>query len=136
MMKRVCFYLFSALLIIFISSCSSTRSMKKGVSIGNLSESEYMEELISRSPGWDAITAKFGSGCSSIFSEATLENSKNGKRTFIGLFDPSVRRYIHENILSFTIPMSRFREMYYTIQDSCLSNTPAWGKIRERICRE
>lgn len=52
------FYLFSALLIIFISSCSSTRSMKKGVSIGNLSESEYMEELISRSPGWDAITAK------------------------------------------------------------------------------
>ena len=42
MMKRVCFYLFSALLIIFISSCSSTRSMKKGVSIGNLSESEYM----------------------------------------------------------------------------------------------
>mgnify|MGYP007065916059 CR=1 FL=1 len=48
MMKRVCFYLFSALLIIFISSCSSTRSMKKGVSIGNLSESEYMEELISR----------------------------------------------------------------------------------------
>lgn len=43
----------------------------------------------------DAITAKFGSGCSSIFSEATLENSKNGKRTFIGLFDPSVRRYIH-----------------------------------------
>ena len=58
MMKRVCFYLFSALLIIFISSCSSTRSMKKGVSIGNLSESEYMEELISRSPGWDAITAK------------------------------------------------------------------------------
>ena len=84
----------------------------------------------------DAITAKFGSGCSSIFSEATLENIKNGKRTFIGLFDPSVRRYIHENILSFTIPMSRFREMYYTIQDSCLSNTPAWGKIRERICRE
>ena len=31
----------------------------------------------------DAITAKFGSGCSSIFSEATLENSKNVKRTFI-----------------------------------------------------
>ncbi len=83
----------------------------------------------------DAITAKFGSGCSSIFSEATWENSKNGKRTFIGLLDPSVRRYIHENILSFTIPMSRFREMYYTIQDSCLLNTPAWEKIRERISR-
>ena len=58
MMKRVCFYLFSALLIVFISSCSSTRNMKKGVSIGNLSEAEYMEELINRSPAWDAVTAK------------------------------------------------------------------------------
>ena len=58
MMKRVCFYLFSALLIIFISSCSSTRSMKKGVSFGNLSESEYMEELISRSPGWMQLLRK------------------------------------------------------------------------------
>ena len=84
----------------------------------------------------DAITAKFGSGCSSVFSEATLENSKNGKRTFIGLFDPSVRRYVNENILSFTIPMSRFKEMYYTIKASCLSNTPAWARVRERICRE
>ena len=65
-----------------------------------------------------------------------LQNLVRDVLPFIGLFDPSVRRYIHENILSFTIPMSRFREMYYTIQDSCLSNTPAWGKIRERICRE
>lgn len=58
MMKRIYFYLFSALLIVFVSSCSSTRNMKKGVSIGNLSEAEYMEELINRSPVWDAVTAK------------------------------------------------------------------------------
>lgn len=58
MMKRIYFYLFSALLIVFVSSCSSTRNAKKGVSIGNLSEAEYMEELINRSSAWDAITAK------------------------------------------------------------------------------
>lgn len=84
----------------------------------------------------DAITARFGSGCSSIFSEAASENRKNGKRTFIGLFDPSVRRYVDENVLSFTIPMSRFREMYHTMRDSCLSDSLAWGRIRERICRK
>lgn len=58
MMKRIYFYLFSVLLVIMVSSCSSTRNMKKGVSIGNLSETEYMEELINRSPSWDALTAK------------------------------------------------------------------------------
>ena len=73
-MKRVCFYLFSALLIIFISSCSSTRSMKKGVSIGNLSESEYMEELISRSPGWDAIR--------DLTMHEILRRAKNGDKGF------------------------------------------------------
>lgn len=58
MMKHIYFYLFSALLIIFVSSCSSTKNMKKGTSIGNLSEAEYMEELIARSPAWNAVTAK------------------------------------------------------------------------------
>ena len=34
---------------------------------------------------------------------------------------------------SFTIPMSRFKEMYHTMRESCLFNTHAWGKIKERI---
>ena len=68
----------------------------------------------------DAVTAKFGSGCSAIFTETEVENRKNGRRTFLGLFDPSARPYVEPDILSFTIPMSRFREMYYKIRESCL----------------
>ncbi len=81
----------------------------------------------------DAVTAKFGSGCSAIFTETEVENRKNGRRTFLGLFDPSARPYVEPDILSFTIPMSRFREMYYTIRESCLFETHAWGKIYKRI---
>lgn len=81
----------------------------------------------------DAVTAKFGSGCSSIFTEAITENLKNGKRTFIGLFDPSVRQHLNENLLSFTIPMSRLKEMYETLPQCCLMDTHAWGRIRERM---
>ena len=81
----------------------------------------------------DAITAKFGSGCSSIFLETTVENSKNGKRTFLGLFDPSVRPYVDADVLSFAIPMSRFKEMYYTMQDSCLFGVHAWERVRGRM---
>lgn len=81
----------------------------------------------------DAVTARFGSGCSSIFTEAVVENSRNGRRTFIGLFDPSVRRYMNPDVLSFTIPMSRFKEMYYTLPQCSLSGTPAWSRIKERL---
>lgn len=82
---------------------------------------------------YDAVFSPFGSGCSSVVTQAILENRKQGKRTFLGFFDPSVRPYFEENILSFTIPMSRFKEMYYTMRNSCLFDTHAWGKIKERL---
>ena len=56
-----------------------------------------------------------------------------GKRCFLGFFDPSVRPHFEANLLSFTIPMSRFKEMYHTMRESCLFDTHAWGKIKERI---
>ena len=37
------------------------------------------------------------------------------------------------DILSFMIPMSRFKEMYDTMRSSCLFDTHAWGKIKERM---
>lgn len=54
MMKRIYIYLFGAVLLAFVSSCSSTKNMRKSVSIGNLSETEYMTEVLNRAPAWDA----------------------------------------------------------------------------------
>lgn len=81
----------------------------------------------------EVVATEFGSGCCTVVTLTVLENRKQGKRTFIGLLDPSVRPWFEANLLSFTIPMSRFREMYDTMRDSCLFGTPAWTKIRERI---
>lgn len=82
---------------------------------------------------WDAVSAPFGSGCCSVITQAVLENRKQGRRTFLGFFDPSVRPYFEADLLSFTIPMSRFKEMYETMRESCLFDTHAWGKIKERL---
>lgn len=38
MMKRICIYLFGVVLLVAVASCSSTKSVKKGASIGHLSE--------------------------------------------------------------------------------------------------
>lgn len=84
----------------------------------------------------DTVTAMFGSGCSTVVTQTVLENRSGGKRAFLGFFDPSVRPWFEPDILSFTIPMSRFREMYETMRESCLFDTHAWGKVRERINRE
>lgn len=84
----------------------------------------------------DAISVPFGSGCSSMISQVTAENKRGGKRCFIGLLDPSVRPCVEANILSFAIPLSRFRVMYETMIHSCLHDTHAWGKVKERINHE
>ena len=80
-----------------------------------------------------AVTTLFGSGCSAVVTNAVTENKKQGRRTFLGLFDPSVRPHMHKNHLSFVIPSCRLKEMYYTMRESSLFDTRAWGKIRDRI---
>lgn len=81
----------------------------------------------------DAVVTQFGSGCSTTVTQTILENRNDDRKTFIGFFDPSVRPYFEPDIISYTIPMSRFKEMYDTMRSSCLFDTHAWAKIRERI---
>ncbi|MEG0795654.1 MAG: DUF169 domain-containing protein [Odoribacter sp.] len=86
--------------------------------------------------GEDGVMTTFGSGCSTVITQTVIENRKGGSRTFLGCFDPSVRPYLEENVLSYTIPLSRFRVMYDTMGESCLFGTHTWEKIRERINRK
>lgn len=81
----------------------------------------------------DTVSAPFGSGCCSVITQTVQENRRQGRRTFLGFFDPSVRPYFEKELLSFTIPLSRFKEMCQTMRRSCLFDTHAWGKIKERV---
>jgi hypothetical protein len=81
----------------------------------------------------DAVSVPFGSGCSTVVAQTIVENQNNGQRVFLGMFDPSARPQVEANILSLSIPMSRFKKMYYTLNNSCLSGSRAWLKVKERI---
>lgn len=86
--------------------------------------------------GEDAVRAPFGSGCSATVAQAVAENRRGGQRVFLGLFDPSVRPWVGEDVLGLTIPMSSFRQLCGTMRASCLFGTHAWSKIRARINKE
>ncbi len=81
----------------------------------------------------DAVTTRFGSGCSTVVSDAVRENRRGGRRVFIGCFDVSVRPHLAPDELSFTIPRSRLLEMLGTMRRSSLFDTHAWPKVRDRI---
>ena len=82
--------------------------------------------------GSDAVTTLFASGCASIITFAVNENQNYGRRCFLGMLDPSARPLVPENELTFTIPMSRFKEMLDTMNDSALYQK-AFSALKRRI---
>lgn len=81
-----------------------------------------------------AVSAIFGSGCSTMISNVITENEHGGQRCFLGLFDPSVRPQVGANELGFSIPRSRLLTMLDTIDACFLNGSPAWEKVKQRIC--
>lgn len=81
----------------------------------------------------DAVTCQWASGCSATVCFLTNENRNQGKRTFLGMFDLSVRKWVKTDEMSFGIPTSRLSEMMETLSRCALFNSPAWATVKERI---
>ena len=74
----------------------------------------------------------FGSGCSSIIHYPYLESLAERQRAVIGMFDPSARKCVPENTLTFAVPMKRFEKMIGYMEESFLL-TDTWSVIRKRL---
>lgn len=83
-------------------------------------------------PTQDNVKLNFGSGCVQAIRYA-LAASQNGENNcFIGLTDPSARKFIDKNLLSFSIPYRKFLEMEANAEE-CFFGTDTWKKISDRI---
>jgi len=74
----------------------------------------------------------FGAGCGSIIYYPYLEKDSARPRAVIGMFDPSARPCVPANVLTFSVPMSRFVRMIGHMDESFLI-TDTWKKVRKRI---
>jgi len=76
--------------------------------------------------------APFGSGCGSIVYYPYLESKSEKPKAIIGMFDPSARPCVPENVLTFAIPMKRFEKMVGYMEESFLI-TETWNTMKKRI---
>lgn len=76
----------------------------------------------------------FSSGCGSIVHYPYLEIPSDRPRAVIGMFDPSARPCVSENVLSFAVPMSKFEKMISYMEESFLI-TDTWSTVKKRIDR-
>lgn len=80
----------------------------------------------------EAVTAPFSSGCGAIVAFPLAEADRSDPRAVMGLFDPSARPYVQENLLTFALPYALFSRMAGNIPESFLG-TRTWKTIRKRI---
>ena len=62
----------------------------------------------------------FGAGCGSIVHYPWLESATERQRAVIGMFDPSARPCVPENVLTFAVPAGRFEKMIGYMEESFL----------------
>ena len=84
-------------------------------------------------PDREAVKVPFGSGCAQAVLFPMCDSEAGGDLCTIGLMDPSARVHFDGSLLTFSIPWKRFLEMEANAEESFLSKSPAWSKVRERL---
>ena len=80
----------------------------------------------------DIVRIPFGAGCVQTLLFPIKDSENKLMICTVGLTEPSVRRRIEKDILSFSVPYQRFLEMENEADNSFLSGA-VWSEIMERI---
>ena len=81
---------------------------------------------------YDYFLELFGAGCVQSVLYPLAGQIKGEDRCYIGLTDPSSRKCVSTDILSFSAPWSRFLELESAADESFL-HTETWEVISRRL---
>lgn len=83
---------------------------------------------------FEAVMSPFGAGCSSIVTWPLKYYARGELKAVVGGWDPSDRKFMKPDELTFSMPAEMFERMVDRWQESFLK-TPTWSHVRKRIER-
>ena len=83
----------------------------------------------------DCVASPFGAGCTNILSWPLYYREKGEEKAILGGFDPSARKYMKTDELTFTVPLSLYRKMLEKLPESMFSVGKNWEVVRKKVDR-
>lgn len=83
----------------------------------------------------DCVASPFGAGCTNLISWPLYYQEKGMEKAVIGGFDPSARKYMKTDELTFTVPLSLYKKMLASLPESMFNVEGDWSNVRKKVTR-
>ncbi len=83
----------------------------------------------------DSVASPFGAGCTNIVAWPLYYREQGQEKAVIGGFDPSARKFMKTDELTFTVPWSLYRKMLKALPESMFNVGDTWEGVRKKINR-
>ena len=82
-----------------------------------------------------AVESPFGAGCTNMISWPLYYKEKGEEKAVIGGFDPSARKFMKTDEMTFTVPWSMYKKMLAAMPESMFNVDGAWKEVRKKVAR-
>lgn len=83
----------------------------------------------------DSVASPFGAGCTNILAWPLFYREQGMEKAVLGGFDPSARKYMKTDELTFTVPMSLYQKMLEALPESMFNVGKNWEIVRKKVDR-
>lgn len=83
----------------------------------------------------ESVASPFGAGCTNMVAWPLYYQEQKKEKAVIGGFDPSVRKYMKTDELTFTVPWPLYKKMLASLPDSMFNVDGAWKVVSKKVKR-
>lgn len=94
-----------------------------------------LHSLVSFATGdHQAVVSPFGAGCGGIIAWPLVYRQRGEERAVLGGFDPSARKFLKTDELTFSVSWPLYGKMLGAMEESCLTRD-TWQGVRKKVIR-
>jgi len=83
----------------------------------------------------ECVVSPFGAGCTNMIAWPLYYKEKGLEKAVLGGFDPSARKFMKVDELTFTVPLGLYEKMLAALPESMFTHDTDWKNVRKKVAR-